>query len=234
MTIEEFDAALAVLGWKVSDFCRATGLHRNTPSRWHFTFLTMKKPVLRTLDALLRVPFLDAAQVPAALHVMDMGSDEHSMTLQFQSKQGHVFTAHGVLSGVRFRDVETRGAPKKQARDVALALACHFFECGGENTKAQAREAVLDLWSRNGWQGLSETTHLNKKLRGIEKTLKGLFVLTAHFGEITKSKVIALPRDAFDLKPHQHARGNGVGWVWCYVDEVAKFGKFSFDTPLFG
>lgn len=34
MTIEEFDAALQELGWKVSDFCRATGLHRNTPSRW--------------------------------------------------------------------------------------------------------------------------------------------------------------------------------------------------------
>lgn len=34
MTIDEFDAALSELGWKVSDFCRATGLHRNTPSRW--------------------------------------------------------------------------------------------------------------------------------------------------------------------------------------------------------
>ena len=34
MTIDEFDGALAELGWKVSDFCRATGLHRNTPSRW--------------------------------------------------------------------------------------------------------------------------------------------------------------------------------------------------------
>lgn len=34
MTIEEFDAALSLLGWKVADFCRATGLHRNTPSRW--------------------------------------------------------------------------------------------------------------------------------------------------------------------------------------------------------
>ena len=34
MTLEEFDAALAALGWKVSEFCRATGLHRNTPSRW--------------------------------------------------------------------------------------------------------------------------------------------------------------------------------------------------------
>jgi len=34
MLIAEFDAALQELGWKVSDFCRAAGLHRNTPSRW--------------------------------------------------------------------------------------------------------------------------------------------------------------------------------------------------------
>jgi transposase-like protein len=34
MTIDEFDRALEELGWRVSDFCRATGLHRNTPSRW--------------------------------------------------------------------------------------------------------------------------------------------------------------------------------------------------------
>jgi hypothetical protein len=34
MTLEEFEAALAELGWKAADFCRITGLHRNTPSRW--------------------------------------------------------------------------------------------------------------------------------------------------------------------------------------------------------
>lgn len=34
MDIGEFDKALAALGWKVSDFCRQAGLHRNTPSRW--------------------------------------------------------------------------------------------------------------------------------------------------------------------------------------------------------
>lgn len=34
MTIDELDTALLALDWKVSEFCRATGLHRNTPSRW--------------------------------------------------------------------------------------------------------------------------------------------------------------------------------------------------------
>jgi hypothetical protein len=34
MNIAQFDEMLAALGWKVSDFCRQAGLHRNTPSRW--------------------------------------------------------------------------------------------------------------------------------------------------------------------------------------------------------
>ena len=33
MTVDELDTALLALGWKVSEFCRATGLHRNTASR---------------------------------------------------------------------------------------------------------------------------------------------------------------------------------------------------------
>lgn len=33
MTLDEFGAALAALRRRVSDFCRMTGLHRNTPSR---------------------------------------------------------------------------------------------------------------------------------------------------------------------------------------------------------
>lgn len=34
MTVDEFTNALAVLGWKQSDFCRKAGLDKNTPSRW--------------------------------------------------------------------------------------------------------------------------------------------------------------------------------------------------------
>jgi transcriptional regulator with XRE-family HTH domain len=34
MTPEEFTAALQVLGWKASDFCRKAGVERSTPSRW--------------------------------------------------------------------------------------------------------------------------------------------------------------------------------------------------------
>lgn len=34
MEAQEFESALAELGWKQSDFCRKTGVERNTPSRW--------------------------------------------------------------------------------------------------------------------------------------------------------------------------------------------------------
>ena len=34
MTPEQFVKALELLGWKQSDFCRKTGVSKNTPSRW--------------------------------------------------------------------------------------------------------------------------------------------------------------------------------------------------------
>lgn len=55
MTIEEFDQALDALGWKVSDFCRATGLHRNTPSRWRNDGVAVPEWVPKHLALLLEV-----------------------------------------------------------------------------------------------------------------------------------------------------------------------------------
>lgn len=34
MTPQEFQAALKTLDWKIADFCRLAGVHRNTVSRW--------------------------------------------------------------------------------------------------------------------------------------------------------------------------------------------------------
>ena len=55
MTIEEFDTALAALDWKISDFCRATGLHRNTPSRWRSDGVEIPAWVAKHLALLLDV-----------------------------------------------------------------------------------------------------------------------------------------------------------------------------------
>ncbi|WP_194164406.1 hypothetical protein [Lacisediminimonas profundi] len=34
MDIQEFKDQLSALSWKQADFCRKTGVERNTPSRW--------------------------------------------------------------------------------------------------------------------------------------------------------------------------------------------------------
>ena len=61
MTLEKFDTALAALGWKVSDFCRATGLHRNTPSRWRNDGVPVPGWVFKHLGLLLELQRLHAA-----------------------------------------------------------------------------------------------------------------------------------------------------------------------------
>ena len=60
MTIEELDAALQSLGWKVSEFCRATGLHRNTPSRWRNEGVEIPGWVPKHLGLLLELQRLHA------------------------------------------------------------------------------------------------------------------------------------------------------------------------------
>lgn len=61
MTIDELDAALQLLGWKVSEFCRATGLHRNTPSRWRNEGVEIPAWVPKHLGLLLELQRLHAA-----------------------------------------------------------------------------------------------------------------------------------------------------------------------------
>jgi hypothetical protein len=60
MTLEEFDQALSELGWNVSDFCRATGLHRNTPGRWRNDGVEIPGWVPKHLALLLEVKRLNA------------------------------------------------------------------------------------------------------------------------------------------------------------------------------
>lgn len=72
MTLEEFDAALAALGWKVSEFCRATGLHRNTPSRWRNEGVEIPGWVPKHLGLLLELQRLQAVYlVPPASQAGD-------------------------------------------------------------------------------------------------------------------------------------------------------------------
>jgi hypothetical protein len=68
MTLAEFDAALSALGWKTSEFCRATGLHRNTPGRWRNSGVDIPGWVPKHLGLLLELQRLQATYLapPAA------------------------------------------------------------------------------------------------------------------------------------------------------------------------
>jgi len=59
MTPEEFTSALAALGWKQSDFCRKSGVTKQTPSRW----ANGQSPIPLWVGA-----YLGAMQDMAALH----------------------------------------------------------------------------------------------------------------------------------------------------------------------
>lgn len=63
MTIEEFDSTLAALDWRPADFCRMTGLHRNTPSRWRNEGVPIPAWVPKHLALLLEVQRLHAQYV---------------------------------------------------------------------------------------------------------------------------------------------------------------------------
>lgn len=60
MTIDELDTALLAMGWKTSEFCRATGLHRNTPSRWRNEGVPIPEWVSKHLALLLELKRLSA------------------------------------------------------------------------------------------------------------------------------------------------------------------------------
>lgn len=66
MTVEELDEALQALGWKAADLCRATGIHRNTPSGWRHQGVPIPAWVPLHLGLLLDLKRLHAAHVMPA------------------------------------------------------------------------------------------------------------------------------------------------------------------------
>ena len=69
MTPHEFDAALQSLGWKQADFCRRTGVSKDTPSRWS----AGKTPIQSWVPA-----YLGAMQDLAALYQKYVAPDSMS------------------------------------------------------------------------------------------------------------------------------------------------------------
>ena len=63
MTPTEFMQALADIGWKQSDFCRKTGVDKNTPSRWVNGLTAIPKWVPAYLGAMGEIKRLHATYV---------------------------------------------------------------------------------------------------------------------------------------------------------------------------
>ncbi len=58
MTPEQFTATLDTLGWKQTDFCRKTGLTKQTPSRWVHGMSPIPAWVDAYLEAMLDLAML--------------------------------------------------------------------------------------------------------------------------------------------------------------------------------
>lgn len=63
MTPAEFLAALDALGWKQSDFCRKTGVSKDTPSRWAGGKTPIQPWVRAYLGAMLEIKRLHATYI---------------------------------------------------------------------------------------------------------------------------------------------------------------------------
>lgn len=63
MSPEQFSEALALLDWKQSDFCRKTGVDKNTPSRWVNALTPIPKWVPAYLGAMGEIKRLHATYV---------------------------------------------------------------------------------------------------------------------------------------------------------------------------
>lgn len=63
MKPEEFEQVLTELGWKQADFCRKTGVDKNTPSRWANGKSTIPPWVSAYLGAMLEIKRLHSTYV---------------------------------------------------------------------------------------------------------------------------------------------------------------------------
>lgn len=201
--------------------------------------MTPKKPIQRAIEILIRHRGSGNA-LKGMFYTNDFGDGalEHSLEGHLTDSRGETRRFSGRLSGVQFVPVETRGAPRRTSRDVALFLAYQWFlgnakrEVEAKAEKA-AREGVLELWAAHGFKGVTEEVHLRKRINAGAEAVHGLSLM--HYvctGESPDGTVIAAHTDAFDLRPGEYMGINGPGWFWQYGMEEAIQGNFTAGATL--
>lgn len=201
-----------------------------------------KTPIQRAVHVQVFATGDTSPSLAGMMHGIDFGDGATTHRLE-----GYLTDSRGVerrflaqLDGVQFVTVETRGAPKKTGRDVALHLAYLLFlgrakrNARGSMVRAEsmARESVMRLWAERCYRGVSEETHLNTLKRRGRRVTCGLSFLRfeADDGDVG-STVIALPESAFVLE-QQRISLNGKGWLWQHGMETAVYGTLSLVIPV--
>lgn len=198
-----------------------------------------KKPVQRSIEILIQNTE-SGDSLEGIFYASDFGdgATEHVLDGHFTDTRGETRRFFGQLSGVQFVPVETRGAPVKVARDVALFLAYQWHLGAAKRAdvayaERDAREGVMNLWAAQGFKGVSEEKHLRRRLKAGAATVYGLSLLRYECATPTPDgMVIAALESVFDMRPGEYMGINGPGWFWRYGMEEAIEGKFTAGATL--
>lgn len=200
--------------------------------------MKLKKPIDRAIDVFIGRQG-EAQELRGTFYARDFGdqSTEHVLEGHLTDSRGQTRRFFGQLSGLQFVSRETRGAPKKTGRDVALYLAYMWFlgavKLRVTGAEREAREQVMELWAKDGFVGATEETHLRKRLSEGRKVVHGLSLL--HYvctSNAPDGAMVAAPAKAFDLQMGVRIGINGPGWFWRYGMEEAVYSNHSAVAPL--
>ena len=171
------------------------------------------RPVGRRLDATIETTIgVDTLVQDATVDLFDCGESDHVGYLWIAGQHMPVR-----LQGVKFAPRKLAGRPSRTARDVAVYLACAWFEQQG---KPKVAESVVDLWQ--GFKGFADAAHVRRaRKRGDEFLGQGAAVLVnAGVDGLNPGGSAWIAPDA----KIDDAGVHGAAWVWDHGDEEARFG----------
>lgn len=144
------------------------------------------------------------------------GATEHQLEGYLSDSEGHEWLFRGLLQGVEFVSKETRGAPKKTGRNVALYLAAQCMRAYAQADGVR-RFSVLEKL-RESWEGLpTDDRSLRRLLELGEKAAGGLPVVLSG---------VAIVAQWREFKRHEDGgfTVRGTGWRWALGMDAALHG----------
>lgn len=144
------------------------------------------------------------------------GATEHQLEGYLSDREGHEWLFRGLLQGVEFVSKETRGAPKKTGRNVALYLAAQCMRAAVQ-TDGVRRFSVLKKL-RELWGDLpADDSTLQRNLKLGEKAAGGLPVVLAGVAIVAQWREFEQHEDGgFTVR--------GTGWRWAPGMDAALHG----------